>query len=529
MSARVVRFVPALLLGLLTMVYMPGQAWANQSPWVPPSAVEGDSAVVGTVLEGAAVAAGGGYGVTKGDGAATYDCVWNYVDSEIVADGVRVLGRWEGDKCGSRASSPPSTGLSRKGRCGNEAGTWSGWTAGNGYAVSGASGAGGWWYTFKSAAGCAETYPLRKIIQGSVVGSGSVDGSGIGAACYTGEAPSYCVGWVVVTLGVPTTVEVTCVSGSGMVSVVSSTAAAGVQATCAAGSYPVGVSVRRGSTVLGSYEIPGYATRPELAAVCASGGCRPMVSLGGYTCDPTMAVGLGDPDWCDRLRGGQVPKTGSPACRWTEPTTLAYIDLPMADCASWLEGVAGPPVPDPEEPDLGIITEWMQRIKSAIDKVKSAVDGAKNGIVDAVSDAANRIIAAIGPGDPGGTGNCPAGGCPSGNPAGPGHGEGPGVGQGDEVGGVQDKFAPLTDWWMEFAHAWEVRPSGDCRGPAMPLPAPMGTIYPLNACEDPMRTIAGLAKLVGTVVLVVGAVLLVVRTQAAAWSFNTDVGKGGES
>ena len=120
--------------------------------------------------------------------------------------------------------------------------------------------------------------------------------------------------------------------------------------------------------------------------------------------------------------------------------------------------------------------------------------------------------------------SCALGGEPGGGVPEAIEGGGPGTsGWADPVAKVQ----PMMDMWGDIVAAFDVPPSGQCLGPAMALPEQMGgTIYPLSACDEPMRSIAGWSKILGSVLLILGALFNIVRTQSAAWGLQVDIGKG---
>lgn len=78
-------------------------------------------------------------------------------------------------------------------------------------------------------------------------------------------------------------------------------------------------------------------------------------------------------------------------------------------------------------------------------------------------------------------------------------------------GGIGEPLAPWQDALGGVAEAWAMTP-GSCQGPAlvMPLGEPVGTftLHPLDACTEPMATLAQIARLVGTVLML----------SAAAWA-----------
>lgn len=317
--------------------------------------------------------------------------------------------------------------------------------------------------------------------------------------------------------------ELICSNGT-TVTTVSSSSSTNASVSCPPGYVSVGGSLYRDGVVVSTISPPAGVTPAQSYAI-GSGAGGPVIVSGGYSCDPTMAIsGSSGVGWCDRVGGGgDMPDDA--VCQYKfEDGTLALVPLPKADCAAWLEGIAGPSPDDPTDPDQGIVVQWLQRIETAVRQVRTAVDGVKT----AVNNAADRIVTAVGSigsgGAPGIT--CPPGGCPGLDPVAPSL-PGPSAPAGDGgAGEIGSKIAPLTDWLQQVGAAFQVQPSTDCRGPAMPLPPPIGTIYLLNACEEPMRTVAQLTKLVATVLLVVGAILGVIRMFAGALGWQTDVGSG---
>lgn len=478
----------ALLLMLLCLVYAPaGVARASSSPWVPPSG--GDVAALQEAVSGGVVREVGSIRITSSAVGSHTSIYIAFPCGLTQTDGVPVV-----LVCGEYLSGAGAGGAPNSTRRALALVTGMVATCGDGSAAPGVA---------------VGTY--NSVLQGYPInGVSACGGSGVLLSRdHQGTSWDQGLGYEV-RINQGGSVLATCSDGSSLTSV-SASGYGSLAVSCPDGMTVVGATVN-GS----SYEVPGYGSSPNLSVACARGECQPRVTLGGYSCDPTMAVGT-DPDWCRRAgNGGSIPAEAG--CEWSHPT-LGVLTLTRADCASWLEGVAGPPVPEPEEHDSGVIVEWLQRILDAINRVKSSVDAAKDAvvqagqsIVDAIEDLGDKLDGQ----DAGSGGN------------GPGVGPGPGAAPGPsgDPGGLAGKFGPWLDVWGSMTGAGFGGSADDCRGPAMVLT--LGdrthTWYLLDACGARAQ-LATVSRVVLSVVLVWATIMATIRVLASALGLQLKMGE----
>lgn len=486
------RVIAAVLLMLVCVVYAPvGVANAYSVPWVPPSTVsDGDS----SWISGTPVSGGWSFSYAA-NGPAASPCVVSVQRVEYTGTSVDLIV----SELGTGDCGPSSYWATRPTlTCGD------GWSAGAVVQYGGTLPKTKGWGSFTS------SYPYSWL-ESACAAHGGMAGGRLSESELPGSVVSH---WAYeVALGGVATIDMLCSNGTGLQAV--SVTGVGVSAECPAGMVVVGGSVSVGGQVKSEFTRPGGSSL-EAWAACMRGECTPMVVQGGYSCDPTMVLSNA-PEWCKRVGyGGQVPTESD--CVWQAPLALGSILLTRADCASWIEGVAGPPVDDPEDPDLGIITEWLQRIKSAIDGVKGAVDEVKSAVVgvgQSIVDAIEGIgekLDELANGSGGGTGVGP----------GPGAAPGPSGNAGDLAG----KFGPWLDLWGSMTGAGFGAQASDCRGPAMQLSLgdQVHTWYLLDACGARAQ-LATVSRVVLSVVLVWAAVMATIRVLASALGLQLKMGE----
>ena len=297
---------------------------------------------------------------------------------------------------------------------------------------------------------------------------------------------------------------------------------------CPAGTVAVRVQISQGANVLQDSSISTAA----------------LSNYGDY---------LGDPSgWT------LVPVPGG-GCQLTPPVdrTMAVIPLSQALCDEG--GQAAEPNPEPVSCGADIVCVAVQGVIAAVKAVRSAVDavrGAVGSVVKAVNDGVagikatiqsttDRIVDAInavkqaildgflgvgeklaelldqGDGEGEGTGTCTNETCGGVEPGG-----GPGPGPGEGWSDLGAKWSPLTDGLDELAQAFNPPATGDCRGPGVPLGLNGELSYPLDACQEPMRGVAGIAKMACGVMLMLGAAMTIIRLLTSSLGMNIDLGKG---
>lgn len=305
-------------------------------------------------------------------------------------------------------------------------------------------------------------------------------------------------------------VSLVCSDGASVQVVQSS--GASVSASCPAGMTVVGGSLSRDGQVVSEVAAPSGVSRQQQVAV-ARGEGRPVVTQGGYSCDPTMA--LGSPvEWCQRWGSTGAAPAGA-VCQFDfDDVSLAVVTLSQADCASWREVIGGgTPGTDPsDDGDTNLILEWLQRIKAAVDAVKSAIVGVGQSIVQAIEDLGDKL-------DDLGSGS-------GGN--GPGVGPGPGAAPGPsgDPGDLAGKFGPWLDLWGSLTGAGFGPQASDCRGPAMELQlgGTTHTWYLLDACGARAQ-LATVSRVVLSVVLVWATVMATIRVLASALGLQLRMGE----
>lgn len=336
----------------------------------------------------------------------------------------------------------------------------------------------------------------------------------------------------------PIITSVTCRSastGHDTVRTESSTSGVASAPVCPAGSYSVRVRVTQGDEVLQDASISAGASPGAEDYLTSPGDWELVPTPGG---DSPCAL---------------TPRDGTMA--------LSAIPLNQAMCDEGGSGGTGEELPQPQECGadpvclaVGVAVQAVNLVKQAVDRVKNAVDAVKNainkgiaGIKSTIQSTVDRIIEAIQaveraivqgvvdlgkliqelidkPGDPGpgtGTGGCTSSSCGGVTPGG-----GPGPGVGDGWSDLGEKFSPITDGLDDLGRAFNPPATGDCKGPGVPLGLNGELSYPLDACAEPMRGVAGIAKMACGVMMMLGAAMAIVRVLASSFGMTVDLGRG---
>ena len=566
---RLVACVVALVAFLGGAISAAAPASAASLPWVPPSMGTGTDDVRGLVT-GSSIASpwngakGWSYQTARTESwvaahpnSCTYRAAWGTTPNGVGVTVSAVSASPSGSvNCGSPAANLTVwtngvAGQVEEIRC-----SVSGWKKGTLYAYGGSGAV----YFLASGHDGASVCPGETVL-GARAKTVEVAGTQFG------QPMTYLLdGWEIDLGLAPLTVTVTCYDGSNFSTVTGSASGATVtRPDCPAGSAQVGVTVSKGGTVLSSWSAP--LTDSVAVSCTASGTCAVVVAAAGVPC----TAGLPQCDWWDA--GGSASEASSKglSCVWLPDPTMALsggVQLTMMDCSDakggGQGGTSGSGGEQSEDQDTNLITkainaaksaivEAVNRVKSAVDLVKSVVEAGtkaiQKAIADGISTVATKLIELIqavkdgGGGDGGGGGDEGTGLEPGGcndqqlaNPANPvewvragmvcAFVPAPGTVDGlvqqakDAIGAP---VKPWTDAMTSVASAWTAAPAG-CQGPAITIPIPPMQPYvlrPLDACQEPMRTVAGLSRVVATVLLLSAAAWSALRAIAAGLGYQS--------